>query len=104
MSSKTHTITKIKTNNKTKEREGNKQGKRGEREREERDRRKFFGQLHMNCCHFLYMAVASWLGFTLASVNRKLPVSSSEVTSLNRLFSPFPHQRPQPHPHPPIDL
>ena len=32
---KTHTITKIKTNNETKEREGGKQWKRGERERRE---------------------------------------------------------------------
>ena len=56
---KTHTIREMKTNNETKEREGKKQWKRGEREN--RDRRFFFlfCQLHMNCYYFLYMAVAS---------------------------------------------
>ena len=57
---KTHTITKIKTHNKTKEKEGEKQWKRGERERERREiEESFFCELHMNCYNFLYMALAN---------------------------------------------
>ena len=54
---KTHTVVKIKTNNKTKEREGGKSSGREEKERRE-IAEIFFCQLHMNY-HFLYMTVAS---------------------------------------------